>query len=147
MVSIIGLATATILSVLSLLHLYWAFGGSWGFAASVPTVEGQPLFQTGFWDTLAVAIALLIAAMICLGTLNYRLPFLPTWIYQIGIWLIAVVFLLRGIGEFHYLGFFKQVNDSLFAQWDTILYTPLCFGLAVCCLVLAINTINSGRTL
>jgi hypothetical protein len=124
---------------LSLLHVYWAFGGAWGLMASVPSIDGQPLFETGFWDTPAVAIALFIAVVICLGMSNYRLSFIPTWIYRMGIWGIAFVFLLRAIGKFHYLGFFKQVNDSLFAHWDTILYTPLCLGLAIFCIVLAVN--------
>jgi hypothetical protein len=134
-----GIATTNILLTLSLLHVYWAFGGQWGLTAAIPTVEGKPLFEIGLWDTLAIALALLIAAIICLGTFNYRLPFLPNWIYQTGIWVIALVFLLRTIGEFHYAGFFKQVNDSLFAHWDTVLYTPLCLGLSICCIILAIT--------
>ncbi|MES1024539.1 DUF3995 domain-containing protein [Gloeocapsa sp. BRSZ] len=142
MIYIIGLTTTTILLALSLLHIYWAFGGAWGAIATVPSINGQPLFETRLWDTLAVALALSIAAVICLGTFNYRFPFLPTWVYQTGIWCIALVFLLRAIGEFRYLGFFKQVNDSLFARWDTVLYTPLCLGLAICCIILAINALK-----
>lgn len=139
MLYVVGLTTAIIFLALSSLHIYWAFGGHWGLVAAVPTLDGQPLFENGLWDTLAVALALFAAAVVCLGTLNYRLPFLPIWVYQAGIWLIALVFLLRAIGEFQYLGFFKQVNDSLFAYWDTVLYTPLCLGLAICCTVLGIN--------
>ncbi|MGL5805866.1 MAG: DUF3995 domain-containing protein [Xenococcaceae cyanobacterium] len=126
-----------------MLHVYWAFGGNWGIAAAIPTNNGQLLFENGLWDTLAVAIALSIAAFICLGNLNYRLPFIPLWIDRIGIFLIASVFLLRAIGEFHYVGFFKQVNDSLFAYWDTVLYVPLCLGLAICCTFLGIKTVRS----
>lgn len=139
MTQIIGLTTTMILLALSLLHVYWALGGNWGAAATVPSVDGHPLFETGLWDTLAVALALSIAAVICLGTLNHRLLFLPTWVYRTGIWCVALVFLLRAIGEFRYLGFFKQVNDSLFAHWDTILYTPLCLGLAISSIILAVN--------
>jgi Protein of unknown function (DUF3995) len=139
MVHVVGLITTTILLALSLLHIYWALGGDWGSMAAVPSINGQPLFANGLWDTLSVALALTIAAIICLGTLNYRLPFVPTWVYQTGIWCIALVFLLRAIGEFRYLGFFKQVNDSMFAHWDTIFYTPLCLGLAICCIILAVN--------
>jgi hypothetical protein len=146
MVYVIGLTTTTILLALSLVHIYWALGGNWGLTAVVPSVDGQPLFENGLWDTLAVALALSIAAGICLGTLNYRLPFLPTWIYRTGIWCIALVFLLRAVGEFHYFGFFKQVNDSLFAHWDTVLYTPLCLGLAIFCTVLAINGSSSWKS-
>jgi glucan phosphoethanolaminetransferase (alkaline phosphatase superfamily) len=137
-IQVIGIATITIFLTLSLLHVYWAFGGHWGLTAAIPIVEGKPLLEIGLWDTLAIALALLFAAVICLGTFKYRLPFLPNWIYQAGIWVIALVFLLRAIGEFHYAGFFKQVNDSLFAHWDTVLYTPLCLGLSSCCIILAI---------
>lgn len=147
MVHVIGLIVTTILLALSVLHVYWALGGNWGSAAAVPSIDGQPLFETGFWATLAVALALSIAAVICLGTFNYRLPFLPAWVYQIGIWCIALVFLLRTIGEFRYFGFFKQVNGSLFAHWDTVLYTPLCLGLAICCTILAVNTLSQSSTL
>jgi hypothetical protein len=138
MVYVIGLTTTTILLALSLLHIYWAFGGTWGVTVTVPNLNGHPLFEPGLWDTLAVALALSVAATICLGILNYRLPFLPTWVYRTGIRCIALVFLLRAIGEFRYFGFFRQVNDSLFAYWDTVLYTPLCLGLAISCIVLAI---------
>jgi hypothetical protein len=62
MLCAIGLITTTIFFSLSLLHVYWAFGSNWGLAASIPTNNGQPLFETGFWDTLAVAIALSILA-------------------------------------------------------------------------------------
>jgi glucan phosphoethanolaminetransferase (alkaline phosphatase superfamily) len=138
-IQIIGIATTTILLALSLLHIYWAFGGCWGLTAAIPILEGKPLFEIGFWDTLAIALALLVAAIICLGSFNYRLPFLTNWIYRAGICLISLVFLLRAIGEFHYAGFFKQVNDSLFSHWDTVLYTPLCLGLSICCIILAIT--------
>jgi Protein of unknown function (DUF3995) len=138
-----GLITTTILFSLTLLHVYWAFGGNWGLAASIPTNNNQPIFESGLWDTLAVAIDRAIAAFICLGNLNYRLPFIPFWIYRIGILLMASVFFLRAIGEFRYFGFFKQVSDSLFAYWDTVLYIPLSLGLAICCTFLGIKTARS----
>lgn len=140
MILLIGFTTTAILFSLSMLHIYWALGGDWGASATVPSLNGQPLLETGLWDTLTIALALLIAAVICLGSFKYRLPFLPTWIYRIGIWAIAIVFLLRAIGEFHYVGFFRQVSDSLFAYWDSVLFTPLCFGLAAGCTILAANS-------
>jgi hypothetical protein len=47
-----------------------------------------------------------------------------------GIWFVAGIFLLRAIGDFHYIGFFKQVRDSRFARLDTLVYSPLCLLLA-----------------
>ncbi len=139
MITVIGYATTTILLAIALLHLYWALGGLWGLTVAIPMVDGQPLFETGFWDTIPVAIALFVAAVICLGSVNYRFPLIPAWIYRTGIWCVAIGFLLRAIGEFHYAGLFRQVKDGLFAHWDTILYTPLCLGIATSCCILAIN--------
>jgi hypothetical protein len=35
------------------------------------------------------------------------------------------VFVLRAIGEFRLVGFFKSVRGTPFAHWDTWLYSPL----------------------
>ncbi len=39
---------------ISLLHIYWAFGGRWGSAAAVPVKEGEqkPAFTPKKWGTL-----------------------------------------------------------------------------------------------
>ncbi len=50
-----------------------------------------------------------------------------------GLWLTAVIFLLRAIGDFRYVGVFKRHRESSFAKLDTLLYSPLCLLLA--CLV------------
>ncbi len=140
MIYIIGFLTAIILFSLSLLHVYWAFGGKSGLVTAIPTADGQPLFTPTPTDTFLVAFALLSAAGVVFGNFGYRIPLLPAWSYRIGIWGIAAVFLLRAIGEFRYIGFFKQVRDTPFARQDTLLYSPLCLFLAVCCLVVAIST-------
>lgn len=38
--------------------------------------------------------------------------------------------LLRGVGEFRYVGLFKRVKGSRFARNDTRFYSPLCLMLA-----------------
>ena len=38
--------------------------------------------------------------------------------------------LMRAIGDFRYVGFFKRVRGSRFARMDTTLYSPLCLALA-----------------
>jgi len=143
MIHVIGFSTAIILLSLSLLHVYWALGGQHGLAAAIPTVDAQPLFEPTPADTFSVAFALLAASLLVLGSFGYRVPFLPLWIYQLGIWGITTVFFLRVVGDFRYIGVFKQIHDSLFARLDTLLYSPLCLLLAVCCLVLAISASKS----
>jgi hypothetical protein len=140
MIAVIGYITTMILVAIALLHVYWSVGGLWGLAAAIPVVDGQPLLTIGFWDTIVVAIALFVAASICMGSANYRLAFVPPWIYRMGIWFVAIAFLLRAIGEFHYAGLFRTVHDGLFAHWDKVLYTPLCLGIALACIILAIDS-------
>ena len=41
------------------------------------------------------------------------------------------VFLLRAMGEFRLVGFFKRVRGTPFAIWDTWLFSPLCLLLAL----------------
>ena len=45
----------------------------------------------------------------------------------------AVIFFLRFVGEFSYVGIFKRHKNSKFARMDTLLYSPLCLFLSVCC--------------
>lgn len=109
-----------ILTVLALIHVYWASGGRWAASQVTPKLAtGQPLFVPGPAATLTVAALLLLAAAISAGLvfLEYR-----RWLMSA----MALVFALRAIGEFRYAGFFKRVRDTEFAYWDTRLYSPLC---------------------
>lgn len=113
--------------ILSLLHIYWAFGGLWGKDLAVPTGKsGQKLFVPSVLSTLVVAVGLLIFA---LGNLSIKflpvLPLNPLFI-QYGILVIGLIFLLRAIGDFNYVGLMKKHKTSGFARQDSLFYTPLC---------------------
>jgi hypothetical protein len=43
-----------------------------------------------------------------------------------GVWGLALVFMLRAVGNLRTFGFFKTVTGTPFARWDTWLYSPLC---------------------
>ena len=45
-------------------------------------------------------------------------------------WVLAAAMLLRALGDFRYVGFFKRVRTGRFAELDTKFYTPLCLALA-----------------
>lgn len=114
---------------LAAIHVYWAFGGGRSLGNVVPTKDGAPVFVPGKAATLLVAVALLAAAVVSAwraGALNIG----PVWIPRVGIWVIAVVFSVRAVGDFHYFGFFKRVRDTAFARYDTLVYSPLCVVIA-----------------
>lgn len=141
---ITGLALATIFGALGLLHVLWAAGLTWGAEATIPTEEvppgaggpgdGRPVIDPGPMACLVVAGLLFAAGLLSLarvGLLDWAgLHYGPTWIPKIGLWVIAVAFLLRAIGDFRYVGFFKKVRSTPFARMDTVLYSPLCLFLS-----------------
>jgi uncharacterized protein (DUF2062 family) len=122
-----------ILSVLGLLHVYWALAPRRASAATIPEIDGRPAFKPSRLATLAVAIALFTAA--ALVAIAGRLlvdPLTPPLVRLLTFGLGAV-FVARSIGDFRLVGFFKRARASRFARLDTWVYAPLCFllGLAV----------------
>ena len=132
--SIAGALAATVLLVLALLHVYWAIRGIDGASVAIPSVDGKPLFVPSRAATVAVAVALGLAALLVLGTIGaLGTRFVPHNVYRVGTSGVATAFLLRAVGEFRYVGFFKRVHGTPFAYWDTRVYSPLCVVLAVAC--------------
>lgn len=127
---------SAILLVISGLHVYWAMGGNGGLRVSVPEQNGGRAFQPGRVATLVVALlfgAMALFFLYKIGHLSGLDPFVPKWLSRYGLWVLAVVFGLRAIGDFRYVGFTKQVRSTRFAQLDTYLYSPLC-------LLMSLNT-------
>lgn len=128
-----ALINFTILLTVSGIHIYWALGGNWGLSASLPERNGTKAFQPGRFATLIVAIFFGSMALLYLVKIG-RLPevdsLLPTWVRQYGLWVLAGIFLIRAIGDFRYVGFFKRIRKSRFADLDTKFYSPLCLLLS-----------------
>lgn len=122
--------SACLLVCISLLHVYWAFGGKWGIKAAIPTESGEKAFTPGTGMTLLVALLLCIAALLLLLQANVISSFIPHVIVQIGSWICMFVFGLRVVGEFNYFGIFKRKKDTYFAEMDTMLFIPLCVFLS-----------------
>ena len=123
---------------LSSIHLYWVFGGRWGWKSATPTQDGEPLFEPGKFQTLLVAVALLAAAFVALWRGLYT-DLGPMWIPHIGMWVITGIFTLRVIGDFQYCGLFKKVRDTTFARNDSRIYVPICLVIAGFAIWLAIG--------
>ncbi|TGK28976.1 DUF3995 domain-containing protein [Leptospira gomenensis] len=121
-----------ILFSLSSLHFYWAAGGNYGKNRAVPEWKGKPAFVPGKISTLAVALLLFVASVLPIGwKLRLFLP-IPEHVVRYGIYFLSFVFLLRAIGDFRFVGFFKSVSGTDFAEADSIFYSPLCLFLSVC---------------
>ncbi|CAZ95031.1 DUF3995 domain-containing protein [Zobellia galactanivorans] len=81
--------------------------------------------------TLVVGVVLVLFALVYLmksglltiqglnGVINY------------GYWFIPFIFILRAIGDFNYLGFFKKVKHTAFAKADSKVFVPLCLAIGI----------------
>lgn len=108
------------------MHVYWAAGGKTGWLESVPSVDGKRAFEPSAGVTLGVAIALLTAMLVVIGNIGWLGETVPPFVYNWITLAIGLMFLLRAIGDFGLVGFFKTSKDSRFAYLDTRLYSPLC---------------------
>ncbi|WP_189027023.1 DUF3995 domain-containing protein [Paenibacillus albidus] len=138
MESVMTLSTVSLLAVISIVHVYWAYGGRWGVYAVIPSKAGEykAAFVPGKLGTLFVAMLLLIVCFILLiqgGYINY---FVANPITRSGCIVCASVFFLRAVGDFRYIGFFKKVKHTVFARNDTWFYSPLCLYFGLTCTVL-----------
>lgn len=116
------------------IHVYWAFGGTWGVNVVLPkstAQDSQAAFLPGKALTLIVAFLLFSAALLL--TLQGGLLALvqPNFLVKWGCWACFAVFGLRVVGDFKYFGLFKKVRNSHFSVYDTYLYTPLCLWLCI----------------
>jgi hypothetical protein len=133
----VALGVTLVLSSLAVVHSYWAVRGV-GTSASVPTrADGTPVFRPGRVATIGVAVALGIAALLVAGHARLIDVGLPPWVLRVGAWGVAVAFAARTIGECRYVGLFKRVRGTPFAQWDSWLFTPLCAVLSIATVVVA----------
>ena len=130
---ILALINFIVLFVISLIHVYWAAGGRWGLAESLPKRSGSKAFQPGRLITLVVALIFGGMAFFYLYKIGWLTPLnaiIPNWLSRYGLGVLAGIFLLRTIGDFRYVGFFKRVRSSRFADLDTKFYSPVCLLLS-----------------
>jgi hypothetical protein len=122
------------------MHVYWGLGGRSGHAATVPQVDGKALFRPSCFATLAVAAALLAATVVVAGVAGWLGAAVPAGLSRLLTLVMSLVFLVRAVGDFKYVGFFRRASESTFAYWDLHFYSPLCLFIAAAGLVLAWKT-------
>lgn len=108
------------------IHFYWAFGGTWGLQKALPQVPNvEKKFNVQWYHSAIVGFILLIIG-VYYGSYLFIPNTIPTEIYKWLGWCIGLLFILRSIGDFNYVGFFKKVKTTTFAKYDSKLYSPLC---------------------
>ena len=132
---VLSIIVAFILGVVALLHFYWAFGGSYGLNASGPRLEGTSEFRPG--KALTFLIACLIMGLAVLA-IQLKWPWQPirALVPYVG-YFVSVILIIRAIGDFRYVGVFKKVYNSHFAELDTKYFSPLVFFLGLAYAVLS----------
>lgn len=108
------------------IHVYWGVGGMKYLNFVIPTSKkGEDTIAPGSIACFAVAFV-----FFCLSVLFF-LEFIDSEFIKYSFFyylkfFVGVVFLLRAIGEFKYVGFFKSVKGTEFSKADTSLFSPLC---------------------
>lgn len=138
--SVLAGLNGLLLSLIALLHLYWAFGGAWGLRVALPTLAetSQKVLSPGWLACLIVCSGLLLFLSIYFSLAFGRGDVLPFQLGHWGVWVPGLIFLARAIGEFRYVGFFKTIRNTPFGRNDTRYYSPLCLYLGVSSVLIAI---------
>ena len=125
--SIAQFLNTSIFIIISIFHFYWAFGGKFGSKAVIPEISGKTVFQPPVLATIIVALAMLVGAWLSWKpNLNNH-----AIIFIYGNLAIGIVMLIRAVGDFKYVGFFKKIKGTTFAQNDTRFYSPLCLLISI----------------
>lgn len=130
--------TITLLFIIAIFHVYWAFGGKVGLDKALPTKDGKLLFNPG-------KIAILLVAMIIFSFsfVVFQITHSTTSNFYIYAgWIISAIFALRVIGDFNVVGLFKKVKETEFANYDTKFFVPLCIYLSVSIALLVYSNSN-----
>ena len=129
---ILSILLSSIFILLGIVHLNWVFGGKFGFTESLPTKKsGERVLNPKRIDSAIVGTGLTLFGIFYIfksGLVDY---YLSTSILMYGGWIIPGIFILRAIGEFQYVGFFKKIRTTNFGKLDTKFISPLCLVIGI----------------
>ena len=133
--------------LLSILHFYWTFGGQRWYDDVLPTSSnGVHKLNPGTTAGLIVAFGLLFLALITAGNMGLADKLIKRQYFRYGALGIAIVFVLRAIGDFRFIGFFKTVKLTRFGINDTQFFSPLCLLISLLSLLIFVFNRNNPST-
>ncbi|MBT9187671.1 DUF3995 domain-containing protein [Zobellia russellii] len=130
-VMILSLILFLIFVVLGGFHFYWLFGGLWGLEKAIPTKDGLSSLAIPKIATFFVAVVLVLFGLLYLIKSGLLTIDGPNWIINYAYWFIPSLFILRAIGEFKYVGLFKKIKHTTFANADSKVFIPLCLAIGI----------------
>lgn len=116
-----------ILFLIASVHIYWALGGKMASLAVLPQTSSEKLvFMPSSFMTFFVAVSFYMMSLIFGHAAGFfQVSILKNYQNAILVFL-AIVFLLRAVGDFKYVGFTKKIKGTPFSINDTKYYSPLC---------------------
>ncbi len=141
--NLLVLINIIIFLTLSLIHWYWAFGGTWAIEYTIPDQFKESFFDKGnaFKTTIAtiiVAIGLLAFSWITASNYFMVSNLLEPKHIKLLTRVIGGIFIFRAIGDFNLFGLFKKKSSSKFTEKDSQIYVPLCLYLGISSLLITI---------
>ncbi|WP_136467386.1 DUF3995 domain-containing protein [Flagellimonas onchidii] len=135
---VLAILLSIVLITLAILHFFWAIFGIKEPEAVLPTPVGSNKVKTpGKIVAILVGIILLGFAFVFINKVVHYVEF--PWLRYVSIG-IGVVFIVRALGDFKYVGFFKTAKNSKFSALDTRYYSPLCLLMGILILILELFT-------
>lgn len=121
--AVLAVLVFLILFVTSIFHFVWAFGGTYGLGTAGPAFEEGADFKPSRIVTFIVACMIMALAILAI---QFKWPWqwFEGYVAYIGFF-AAFVFIVRAVGDFKYIGFFKKIYNSKFARLDTQYFSPL----------------------
>ena len=133
----LALVNAAIFFLLGSLHFYWAIGGKWAIDLVVPTKPtGEKLFNTSVLSCVVVGGGLWLMSFVHVSMAGLIFESNDLIIFRYATLAMGIVFLVRFMGDFKWVGIFKKVKGTSFAKNDTLYYAPLCLFLSISSFVL-----------
>ena len=132
MIVLLSAILTLVFLTIAIIHLYWLLGGNKWLDKVLPTdVKGNRVLNPKKIETLIVTMVLCCFAFFYSLKLGFIYIELPELIMKYSGWIISSIFILRAIGDFKYVGFFKKIKQTEFGKLDTkyFSYISLCIGL------------------
>ena len=132
MTILLSIINSFIFTIISGFHFYWAMGADTGKDVVLPSnIEGFKALTPSKVMTFIVAFVFLSFAIFYLIKANLINFQLPNLINNYGLFALAIILVIRAIGDFKYVGFFKTIKNTSFANYDSTYYSPLCLFLGL----------------
>ena len=133
----LAFGNSVVFFLLGALHFYWAVGGKWATDVVVPTKPtSEKLFNTSALSCVIVGSGLWLMSFVHVANAGLIFKGSDFTIFRYCTLAIAIIFLVRFMGDFKWVGLFKKVKGTSFAKNDALYYSPLCLFLSISSFVL-----------